>query len=328
MSIFMKIFILLILFISLNIISIYTFDYKDYFTNKKESIEINDKIGIFKLFSEEFFKNAGYTSSEFIISKENNQLSLSGTFSSDEIAKQVSDFLKINNLKDITIVKNSQVNKDLLEQIIEITTILKNNFEDNSKISFVGNKIILEGLLKDEAYKELVNISIGKISNYEVLANILEKTDNIDLNQESVTKDIALNEIEQVSKEKESILSKDDVQLTVNNLFITDKISFERRSVEPTEKSKLLIEKLSNVLKENSSFNIEIGGHTDSRGNKELNKTISQNRANRVKEILENFGVDKDRIRAVGYGNERPIAKDDENGLSEINRRVEFIIGD
>ena len=32
--------------------------------------------------------------------------------------------------------------------------------------------------------------------------------------------------------------------------------------------------------------------------------------------------------KAVGYGNERPIAQDDENGLSEINRRVEFIIGD
>ena len=114
----------------------------------------------------------------------------------------------------------------------------------------------------------------------------------------------------------------------VNNIFITDKISFERRSAEPTEKSKVLIENLSNILKQNPKFTIEVGGHTDSRGNKELNKKISQDRANRVKEILESFGVDKDRIKAVGYGNERPIAQDDENGLSEINRRVEFIIGD
>ena len=129
-------------------------------------------------------------------------------------------------------------------------------------------------------------------------------------------------------KQKEKILSKDDVQSLVNNIFITDKISFERRSAEPTEKSKVLIENLSNILKQNPKFTIEVGGHTDSRGNKELNKKISQDRANRVKEILESFGVDKDRIKAVGYGNERPIAQDDENGLSEINRRVEFIIGD
>jgi nicotinic acid phosphoribosyltransferase len=88
------------------------------------------------------------------------------------------------------------------------------------------------------------------------------------------------------------------------------------------------ITKKIDILKQNPKFTIEVGGHTDSRGNKELNKKISQDRANRVKEILESFGVDKDRIKAVGYGNERPIAQDDENGLSEINRRVEFIIGD
>lgn len=50
MSIFMKIFILLILFISLNIVSIYTFSYEDYFTNKKEDIELKDKNGIFPVF--------------------------------------------------------------------------------------------------------------------------------------------------------------------------------------------------------------------------------------------------------------------------------------
>ncbi|HRG60384.1 MAG TPA: hypothetical protein PLU59_00390, partial [Aliarcobacter cryaerophilus] len=68
MSIFMKIFILLILFISLNIVSIYTFSYEDYFTNKKEDIELKDKKGIFQFFGEDFFKKAGYKPSEFIIS--------------------------------------------------------------------------------------------------------------------------------------------------------------------------------------------------------------------------------------------------------------------
>ncbi|AXK47950.1 hypothetical protein CRU87_02920 [Aliarcobacter trophiarum LMG 25534] len=328
MSIFMKISILLILFISLNILSIYTFDYKDYFANKKESIELNEKNSIFKFFSEDFFKKPTYVSSNFVITKNNNKLFLSGIFSSNEMAKKITDFLKINNLENITIVENSQINKDLLEQIVELTAILKDNFEDNSKISFDGNKIVLEGFLKDESYRELVNITLSKISNYEIQTNIYEKIKSVDLNQENVTKDDELNKLNNNLQEKKSILSKDDVQLLVNNLFITDKISFERKSVEPTEKSKMLIENLSIILKENNSFSIEVGGHTDSRGNKELNKKISQDRADMVKEILISFGVDKDRIRAVGYGNERPIAKDDENGLSDINRRVEFIIGD
>lgn len=76
MSIFMKIFILLILFISLNIVSIYTFSYEDYFTNKKEDIELKDKNGIFQFFGKDFFKKVGYKPSEFVISKNNNLLSL------------------------------------------------------------------------------------------------------------------------------------------------------------------------------------------------------------------------------------------------------------
>ena len=55
----MKIFILLILFISLNIVSIYTFSYEDYFTNKKEDIELKDKNGIFQFFGKDFFKKVG-----------------------------------------------------------------------------------------------------------------------------------------------------------------------------------------------------------------------------------------------------------------------------
>jgi outer membrane protein OmpA-like peptidoglycan-associated protein len=57
-----------------------------------------------------------------------------------------------------------------------------------------------------------------------------------------------------------------------------------------------------------------------------LNKQISQDRANSVKESLVSMGINKDRLTAVGYGEDFPIAKDDENGLSEINRRVEFKI--
>ena len=329
MSIFMKIFILLILFVSLNIVSIYTFSYEDYFTNKKEDIELKDKKGIFQFFGEDFFKKAGYKPSEFIISKNNNLLFLSGTFSSNEVAKQVLDFLKINSIQNIKIVENSEISKDLLREISELTELLKDNFENGAKLSFDGNILILEGELKDNSHKNLITTVISKIDKYEIQTNIYEKKEHIvDENKDNVTKNENFEEIDKNNEQKEKILSKDDVQSLVNNIFITDKISFERRSAEPTEKSKVLIENLSNILKQNPKFTIEIGGHTDSRGNKELNKKISQDRANRVKEILESFGIDKNRIKAVGYGNERPIAQDDENGLSEINRRVEFIIGD
>ena len=42
--------------------------------------------------------------------------------------------------------------------------------------------------------------------------------------------------------------------------------------------------------------------------------------------ILIELGINKDRVTAIGYGEEKPLVQDDENGLSEINRRVEFNI--
>jgi outer membrane protein OmpA-like peptidoglycan-associated protein len=39
---------------------------------------------------------------------------------------------------------------------------------------------------------------------------------------------------------------------------------------------------------------------------------------------LIDLGIEKSRLTAVGYGEDFPIAKDDKNGLSEVNRRVEI----
>ena len=44
---------------------------------------------------------------------------------------------------------------------------------------------------------------------------------------------------------------------------------------------------------------------------------------------LVSLGINENRLTAVGFGEDFPIAKDDANGLSEVNRRVEFnIVGE
>ena len=57
-----------------------------------------------------------------------------------------------------------------------------------------------------------------------------------------------------------------------------------------------------------------------------MNKRISKQRADGVKTELILLGVNKDLLSAVGYGESKPIAKNDKNGLSKINRRVEFYV--
>jgi outer membrane protein OmpA-like peptidoglycan-associated protein len=85
------------------------------------------------------------------------------------------------------------------------------------------------------------------------------------------------------------------------------------------------VNKLYQMLSENSRMVIEIAGHTDNIGVKEYNYDLSYRRAKAVIDALKTKGIDPSRLKAVGYGEDRPLASnDDEREGREINRRVEF----
>ncbi len=85
------------------------------------------------------------------------------------------------------------------------------------------------------------------------------------------------------------------------------------------------INKLFQMLSENSRMTAEISGHTDKIGKKEYNYDLSYRRAKAVVDVLVSKGIDAARIKAVGYGEDRPLASnDDERDGRELNRRVEF----
>ena len=78
-------------------------------------------------------------------------------------------------------------------------------------------------------------------------------------------------------------------------------------------------------MRQNEGMIIEISGHTDAVGSKPYNTFLSQKRAEAVKDFLTKKGVDTRRVKAVGYGETKPIvSNDDEDEGREINRRVEF----
>src|SRR5690606_10085244 len=87
------------------------------------------------------------------------------------------------------------------------------------------------------------------------------------------------------------------------------------------------LEKLKQMLQENPNISVEISGHTDSYGSKDFNKRLSENRAKAVVEYLIKAGIKRSQLTAKGYGEERPLASnDDDRDGREINRRVEFEI--
>jgi outer membrane protein OmpA-like peptidoglycan-associated protein len=76
---------------------------------------------------------------------------------------------------------------------------------------------------------------------------------------------------------------------------------------------------------------IEIGTHTDIRGNNKYNLELSQKRSDAVMEYFNENGINLERLKAVGYGETQPIIHcETEDSCTEeqheINRRCEFVI--
>ena len=85
------------------------------------------------------------------------------------------------------------------------------------------------------------------------------------------------------------------------------------------------------MLIENTYLDIEVAGHTDTKGNKEHNLQLSTKRAKNVMDYLILQGVNSSQLTFKGYGEEFPIneCKDDVWCVKEKhaeNRRIEFNI--
>lgn len=71
---------------------------------------------------------------------------------------------------------------------------------------------------------------------------------------------------------------------------------------------------------------VDLEGHTDSRGDAEYNRQLSQRRAEAVKAYLVGKGIAADRVSATGYGETRPAASNDTEAGRQKNRRVTAVI--
>lgn len=90
--------------------------------------------------------------------------------------------------------------------------------------------------------------------------------------------------------------------------------------------SKVAIDIMDTLLRNDPMMKIEIQGHTDSIGTEKANQQLSENRAKSVMNALIAKGIDKSRISAVGYGETKPIADNSTEEGRAANRRVVFVI--
>lgn len=136
--------------------------------------------------------------------------------------------------------------------------------------------------------------------------------------------------------DKDGVLNENDKCPNSDPSDIVDKNGCEQRvnlevnfgfdSAKITNKADNKIEEYATFMKENPESKATIKGHTDSTGPEKYNQQLSEKRANAVKAELENLGIESNRLKAIGFGETRPLVPNDTRANRAQNRRVDAVL--
>src|SRR5580704_6900642 len=100
--------------------------------------------------------------------------------------------------------------------------------------------------------------------------------------------------------------------------------AFGKYELQPSAREALA--KFSGIVLAHPGLHLSVEGYTDSVGSDAFNQTLSEQRANAVRDYLVQQGLDPTAITATGFGKSNPVASNDTAAGRQQNRRVEIII--
>lgn len=107
--------------------------------------------------------------------------------------------------------------------------------------------------------------------------------------------------------------------------IVTHGINFDVDKATIKPESMGTMNMILQVMKDNPGVKFEVDGHSDNSGTSQHNLTLSQQRAEAVKNQLISMGVDASRLTAKGFGDSKPISDNTSPEGKANNRRVEFV---
>ena len=118
-----------------------------------------------------------------------------------------------------------------------------------------------------------------------------------------------------------------NVVVTANELKLKKEIHFLHGSADILPDSMAILEEAADVIRSHPELgNIEIQGHTDDTGGADTNLRLSASRANAVRDVIVQNGVDASRLTSHGYGQEKPLVPNTSDKNRAKNRRVQLVI--
>ena len=103
------------------------------------------------------------------------------------------------------------------------------------------------------------------------------------------------------------------------------RVHFAYDSDNVDDANRAIVEANAAYLSANPKMKVTLEGHTDERGTREYNLALGERRANSVARMLRVLGVPDARVSTSSYGEEKPLAAEQNDSAWQQNRRVEFI---
>jgi outer membrane protein OmpA-like peptidoglycan-associated protein len=193
-------------------------------------------------------------------------------------------------------------------------------------IAFQENKIAEANALKQKKKDDAIALEAKRLADLAAIQQL--KKDKLLADKKN--KEIA----EAQKKERTAIIlaAEKDVVKDKDRLIIkTDPIYFDYNMWYIRKDSKRILNRIVELMNKYPEMVVEIGSHTDNRGNDKFNLDLSQKRADATRGYILEQGIPKNRISSKGYGETVQIVKcipedscDEEQ--HELNRRSEFVI--
>jgi peptidoglycan-associated lipoprotein len=139
-------------------------------------------------------------------------------------------------------------------------------------------------------------------------------------------------EIGKTDNSKVSDISNNGMSFKLNDDSDSNKagalktVYFDFNSASLSKDTKDVLNNNAQFLKANASIKVQIEGHADERGGVQFNLTLGEKRAKGVRELLNGFGIDTNRITIISLGKEKPVAFGHDEESWGKNRRANFVI--
>ena len=301
---------------------------------------------------------------DFSIVKQDKTLQLSGTFKDKKQIHALAHHLR-PTYSTINLKQNvHRIDKGAISLTEQILPSFLKNYNDG-KIHYTHETLIIEGTVDtqeslDEMTRLLKSAKIP-VENLTIInPEILKREQEAEALAKAKAEALAQNKAEEAAKRAaEDAKRKADADADAKNkaqalqaekekatldaarattqaklaakekitkLLQIENIEFEIAKGSLTQRGKVTVDKLANILTQYPNIKAEIAGHTDSDGSAEFNQKLSQSRVDTTKQRLISKGISETRLTAKGYGESQPLVPNTNDENKQKNRRVEINI--